>query len=179
MEDAPSSWRPVTASTSVMSKWYAARIILRLEGEEESEGWKQLDVGGIGGISCRHLQVLMTLLQSGRRTGGRTCVATASRGDPAMYLTSMDIKTAFDVARPMHTAKITGDHNVHGWITAAILRETILRRYLSFFTRCIRQGSVEAPGLWLKRVLQNLWSGARMEEEKDGSSTWRYPKEDT
>ena len=42
---------------------------------------------------------------------------------PTMYLASMDTETAFDVARPKHIAKIMGDHDVHGWIVAASLRE--------------------------------------------------------
>ena len=39
-----------------------------------------------------------------------------------MYLASMDIKAAFDVAKPKHIANILGDQDVHGWITAAISR---------------------------------------------------------
>ena len=39
---------------------------------------------------------------------------------PMMYLASMDIKTAFDVARPT-----TGDQDVHGWITSVVLREMV------------------------------------------------------
>ena len=35
----------------------------------------------------------------------------------------MDIMAVFDVARPKHIAKIMGDQDVHGWITAALLRE--------------------------------------------------------
>ena len=83
LDVAPSSWRIVTlvflrkpdaapmkgtrsdraiAFTSVMSKWHAACAILRLEREEESEGWKQLRVGGIDGISCQHLHMMMTQL---------------------------------------------------------------------------------------------------------------------
>ena len=38
-------------------------------------------------------------------------------------LASMDIKTASDVARPKHIAQIMEDHNIHGWIIAAFLRE--------------------------------------------------------
>ena len=73
-----------------------------------------------------------------------------------MYVASMDIKTAFDVARPKHIAKIMGDQNVHGWIVAALLREKAgLEGQTTFenvectfpFARCIRQGSVEAPRL--------------------------------
>ena len=41
---------------------------------------------------------------------------------PPMYMASMDINTAFDVARPKHIARITGDQDVHGWITAAFFR---------------------------------------------------------
>ena len=48
--------------TSVMSKWYASCILLRLEKERELESWKKLHVGGIDGISCQHLQVMMTNL---------------------------------------------------------------------------------------------------------------------
>ena len=95
-----------------------------------------------------------------------------------MYLASMVIKTAFDVARPKHIAKIMGDQDVHGWITAALLREMAgLEGLATFeavastfpFTRCIRQGSVEAPRLWLKNGNAHLVKcGARMDEEKDG-----------
>ena len=40
-----------------------------------------------------------------------------------MYLASMEIKTAFDEARPGHVAQIMEGHNTHGWIIAALLRE--------------------------------------------------------
>ena len=86
---------------------------------------------------------------------------------PTMYEDSMDIKAAFDVARPEHTAKHTGDQNVHGWIAAASLREMArLEGRATFenvesyfpFTRCIRQGSVEALWLLLKLTMQRLWN---------------------
>ena len=44
--------------TSVMSKWYVSC----LEKEQESESWKKVHVGEIDGISCPHLQVMMTFL---------------------------------------------------------------------------------------------------------------------
>ena len=40
------------ALTSVMSKWYVSRIIVRLEQRREPENWKKLHVGRINGISC-------------------------------------------------------------------------------------------------------------------------------
>ena len=54
--------------TSVMSKWYASCIVLLLEQEMEPAKWKNLLVGGMDGISCQHLQVLVSCLM--RKTLG-------------------------------------------------------------------------------------------------------------
>ena len=40
-----------------------------------------------------------------------------------MYLASMDIKTAFDEARPRHVEKTMAGHNTHGWLISVLLRE--------------------------------------------------------
>ena len=42
---------------------------------------------------------------------------------PTMFMASLDIKTAFDEARPRHIAKIMKSHKKHGWLIAAFLRE--------------------------------------------------------
>ena len=42
---------------------------------------------------------------------------------PTMFLASLNIKTAFDGARPRHVAKIVESHDKHGWLIAAFLRE--------------------------------------------------------
>ena len=42
---------------------------------------------------------------------------------PTLYFANLDIKTAFDEARPKHVAKIMDSHSTHGWIIAALLRE--------------------------------------------------------
>ena len=107
------------ALTSVMSKWYAACIILRLEKEKEPEGWKRLHVRGIDGISCQHVQVMVThLLQKHMewQEDRRPMMRHGSVIRPAVYL-------AFGVARPKHIARIMDDEDVHGWIVAALLRE--------------------------------------------------------
>ena len=71
-----------------------------------------------------------------------------------MYFASMDIKTAFDKARPRHAAKIMENRDTHGCLIAALLREMSgLEGKAMFecvessfvFNRCLRQGSVEAP----------------------------------
>ena len=90
---------------------------------------------------------------------------------PTMHLASLDIKTAFDEATPKHVAKFFDDHNTHGWIIAALLREMSglsgkdMFEFVesSFaFNRCLRQGSVEAPRLCQKMATQML---ANVEEE--------------
>ena len=42
---------------------------------------------------------------------------------PTMFLASLDIKTAFDEARPRLVAQIMEDPNIHGWTIAAFPRE--------------------------------------------------------
>ena len=82
---------------------------------------------------------------------------------PTMYLASMDIKTAFDWSRPRHVAKTW--RATHGWLISAFLRDmsglegqaTIECVESKFsFSGCLRQGSVEAPGLWQKMATQLL-----------------------
>ena len=88
-----------------------------------------------------------------------------------------NIGTAFDVTRPKLFARFLGGQETHGWITAVLLHEmTGLELFEGFenveskfnFTRCIRQGSVEAPALVQigKAVLTEC--GERMEEAADG-----------
>ena len=55
------SYRAI-ALTSVMSKWYASCVILRLEKENEPESWKKWHLGGIEGVNCQILQVMITNL---------------------------------------------------------------------------------------------------------------------
>ena len=87
--------------------------ILGLEKEKEPEGWKQLHVGGVAGVSGQPLQVLMTQLLQKHKD-----VWHGSGKRPTMYVANMDSDTALHVARPKHIAKIMGDDDVHGWITA-------------------------------------------------------------
>ena len=90
---------------------------------------------------------------------------------PTMYLASLDIKTAFGEARPRHVAKIKENHDTHGWLIAALLREMSgLEGKAMFecvessfaFNRCLRQESVEALRLWQNMATQQL---ANVEEE--------------
>ena len=111
-------------------------------------------------FSGQHLQVLMTQLHQKHwkwPEDRKTNVWHGSEKRPTMYVASMDINTAFVVARPKHIAKMMGDQDVHGWITTALLREmTGMDGQTTFeiveskfqFTRCIRQEKVEATRFW-------------------------------
>ena len=95
-------------------------------GEGEGAQWKNLHVGGVDGISCQHLKVMVTNLlpkhwelQEERNPLMRH--GTVER--PTMYLASLDIKTAFNDSKPMHVTHILDSHNTHGWLIAALLRE--------------------------------------------------------
>ena len=112
------SYRAIALS-SVMSKWYASCIILRLERSKEPENWKNLHFGGVAGTNCQHLQVMMTnLLQKHleRQDEGNPVLRHRSVGRPTMHL-----KTAFDEAKPKHVAQILDYHDTHGWLVAALL----------------------------------------------------------
>ena len=121
------------------------------------ESWRRLHVGDIDGTSCQRLQVMMTQLLQKHwewQENRRPMMRHRSVIRPTMYLASMDIKMAFDVARPKHIARIVEDHDVHGWIIAAFLREMAgLEGQATFecveskfsLARCTRQGSVEPP----------------------------------
>ena len=102
------SYRTI-ALTPVMSKWYASCIVFRLE--KKTDSWKKLHVAEIDGIRCQHFQVLMTnLLQKPCewQEDRRPMIEHASVIRPTMHLASLDIKTAFDVARPKAHCTING-----------------------------------------------------------------------
>ena len=96
-----------------------------------------------------------------------------------MYIASVDIKTALDVAKPTHSANIMGEQETHGWIKAtSLLGKWRLAGHATFesveskfnFSRCSRQGSVDVPTLRLKMAKQLLWNrGERIEDEADGN----------
>ena len=138
-------------------------------------------VGGTDGISCQHLQVMTTHLLQNHwewQEDWRKDDWHGSACRPTMYVASMDdYKTAFDVAKPRHIAKLMKSQDVHGWIVALLLRAMKnLEGQATFgnvecmlpFTRCIRQESVEAPdyglrwqcrccGTWKKAGRRNRW----------------------
>ena len=134
---------------SALPKWYATWVILRLEEEKEPEGLKPLHVGGSDGISCQHLQELMTqMLQklSEWQKDRRKDEWHGSEKRPTMYVATMDIKTALDVARPNQISEILGEQGTSGWITAALVRDM---EKLDGQAALKHVESVEAPAPWL------------------------------
>ena len=78
---------------------------------------KQLNLGGMDGISCRHLQVLMTHLLQKHWEWQQHRDGEPKHGSlrhPTWYVASMDIKSAFDVAKLTKIAQILEEQNMHG-----------------------------------------------------------------
>ena len=87
-----------------------------------------------------------------------------------MFLANMDIKTVFDEARPRHVAEIMENHEMHGWLIAAPLREMSGLGGEAMRGERIRLQSVFAPG---KRrsstfVAENCHSDFRLMWKKNG-----------
>ena len=99
------------------------------------------------------------------------------------FMASLDVKTALDVPKPSVVSKIPTSTRVHGHQTAALLAEMQDVRGSACFensktefrySRCIRQGCVEAPVPW-GRVAQNvLWKAEeKWEGQRLGVILWR------
>ena len=140
-----------------------------LHEEKEPVEWLNLHVGAERGVNCEHMQVLLTnLLQK----HGEWLQDRRLDWEPrkyrynTLYIASLDVKTAFDVARPAVVSKILTLIGTHGHVVAAILAEMQdLKGSASFencetefrYSKCIRQGGVEAPVLWGRIAKFVLW----------------------
>ena len=70
----------------------------------------------------QHLQVMTANLLQKRWEWQEERAPRLKHGSvirPTLCLASLDIKTAFDEARPRHVAKSTENHYRHGWLIAA------------------------------------------------------------
>ena len=114
------SYRAV-AMTSVMSKWYATSVTLRLEKEEELEGWQQLHVGGIDGISCQHFEAMMAeqLQKHWEWQEDRRKKHVTRQRSETHNVVGQHGDQDQSILRKLWAIKMF----VHGWITAAALRE--------------------------------------------------------
>ena len=90
-----------------------------------------------------------------------------------MLKASLDIKSAFDEARPRHIARILEGHNIHRWLIAPSYvkvqdlkwnRCSNVSKSSVTFNPCLREGSVEALRLWqmmAAQILASVESGHR------------------
>ena len=98
--------------------------------------------------------------ESGRRTVEPTDLEPGN-------VASLDVKTAFDVAKPSVVSRILSSTGVHGHVAAALLAEMQDVQGLVCFancetefrcSKCIRQGGVEAPVLWGRVAKYVSWT---------------------
>ena len=128
--------------------------------KREAEGWKQLRVGGIDGISCQHLQVLMKQLLQKHWEWQEENKWHVYQKRPTHVRSQHGHQDVFlNVARPIAYCENSGrsrssrSAGLEGQATFENVECTS-----SLFTRCMRQGSVEAPPRWLRLSRQILWN---------------------
>ena len=147
------------AMMSVLAKWYAAVVVGLLQEEPEPVEWRELYVGAEIGVSCEHVQALSTNIpqrhwewQEDQRDGWGSVV-------PQVPNNVLELLGCVDGLRRGQTVRGVKDvhmHGVHGHVVAALWAEmdgrmsACLENCETEFrcSRCIRQGSVEAPVLW-------------------------------
>ena len=109
------------------------------------------------GVNCEHMQASVTNIFQrhwGWQGDRRTDLQPGLYRYNSAFMASLDVKTAFDVAKPSVAWRIFTLTGVHGHLTAALLAEMEdVRGFACFensetefrYSRCIRQGGVEAP----------------------------------
>ena len=129
-------------------------LFCALDKEKEPENWKNLHVGEVDGISCQHLQVMMTNSLQKRwewQEARNHILRHGSVVRPTMYLASLDIKTAFNEAKPKHVAQILDCHDTHGWLIVALLREILRGEQFHF------QQMLATKEAWRLHVCGRKW----------------------
>ena len=140
-------------------------------------------MGAERGVNCEHMQALVTNVfqrhwewQEDRRTDLQQGLCRYNTA----FMTTLDVKTAFDVAKPAAASRILTLTRVHGHVAAALLAEMQDVRGSACFensdtefrySRCIRQCGVEAPVLWRCLAKYVLWKAA----EKWKARGWETP----
>ena len=97
------------ALLSVFSRWYTTVLVDLLHEEKEPIEWMSLHVGVQRGVNCEHMQSLLTnLLQKHWewQENRRKDLELGKFKYKTMYMASLDVKTAFDVAKPSVVSKI-------------------------------------------------------------------------
>ena len=108
----------------VRSPFWATVLVDLLHEQKEPVEWKALHVGAERGINCEHMQALLTnILQRhwGWQEDHRIDLQPALYRYNTAFVASLDVKTAFDVARPSVISKILTLTGVHGHLAAALL----------------------------------------------------------
>ena len=97
-----------------------------LHEEKEPIEWRSLHLGAERGANCEHRRALVTNIfqrhwewQEDRRTDLQPGFYRYNTA----FMASLDVKTAFDVAKPSVVSRLLTLTDVHGHLTAALLSE--------------------------------------------------------
>ena len=107
--EAPDSWKIVKLVSFFLNK--------NLTPEPKKGIWKNLHVGGIEGISCQHIQVMMRKLKQKHwewQEDRRPMIKHGSMRRPTMYLASMGHQDGLPRGETKAQCTNMEEHNVHG-----------------------------------------------------------------
>ena len=127
------------ALLSVFSKWYNKVLVDLLHEEKEPIQWLSLHVGAERGVNCEHMHSLLTnLLQKHWewQENRRKDLEPRTFKYKTMYMASLDVKTAFDVAKPSVVSKILSLIGTHGHVVAALLAQMQVVKGSACFENC-------------------------------------------
>ena len=160
---------PGDRTLSVFSEWYTTVLVDMLHDEKEPSEWKRLHVGAERGVNCEHMQALVTNIfqrhwewQEDRRVDlqpGRYRYNTAFRGQ----LGREDGLRCGQAISGIQDSHLDGSprspdggfagRNARCPCSASFENSETEFRY----SRCIRQGGVEALVLWGRVAKYVLW----------------------
>ena len=109
------------ALTSVMSKWYASCVMIRMEKEREPETWKRLHMGGVNKTSSAfgHQSFTKTL---GMARGKISHVETRQRDSTNTVYGKLGHQDSLRRSEAEAYCEIMEGHDIHGWLISDLLR---------------------------------------------------------
>ena len=122
----------------------------------------------------KHMQALAQTYFNDTGSGRKTDVLICSRGDSdttMAFMASLDVKTAFDVARPAVVSKIHTLTGVHGLLTAALLAKS----QTSVAPQALKTARQISGTLGTHRQTRALESGREMASQRLEIILWRGP----
>ena len=111
---------------SVLPKWYAAVVVVLLREEHVPVEWSELHIGAERVVNCEHMQALLTSIPQAHsewQQDRREDWVPGFFKYQTTFVTSLDVRTAFDMAEPSVVSRVLTSMEVQGHAVAALFEE--------------------------------------------------------